>query len=180
MNEVSPADFRDQRCKDPCTMVIFGASGDLTRRKLVPALYSLLLDGLLPERFAVVGVARSDLTDRAFVDSLREGLAQHSRRAFDEERWSWLAERMRYVRVTDEAEGYPRLETLLRETEDRHGTDGNRLYYLATPPRRSAPRSTACGRRACTAPAARAAGRASSSRSRSGATCAPRRSSTAP
>ena len=63
-----------ERAAEPCTMVIFGASGDLTRRKLVPALYNLLLDDLLPESFAVVGAARRSLTDPQFAEQLRAGI----------------------------------------------------------------------------------------------------------
>ena len=123
------------RAADPCALVIFGASGDLTRRKLVPALYNLLLDDLLPERFAVVGVARSDMSDEAFADRLREGVAAHSRRPFEQETWQRLAERISYSRVDGEgSEGYAALAHRLEGLDAKRGTDGNRLFYAATPP----------------------------------------------
>ena len=87
----------NQAGADPCAMVIFGASGDLTCRKLAPALYNLALDGLLPDDFAVVGVARSRLSGEAFVESLAEGVRAHSRRPLDNERWNGLAKRISYV-----------------------------------------------------------------------------------
>ena len=86
-------------------MVIFGASGDLTRRKLAPALYNLALDGLLPENFAIVGVARSRLSGEAFVESLVEGVREHSRRPLDDERWGALARRISYVCSADDGPG---------------------------------------------------------------------------
>jgi len=119
----------------PCTMVIFGASGDLTRRKLGPALFNLLLDGFLPESFAVVGVGRSDLGDDGFRKLLRQGLEQHSRREFDEQRWAELVPRLSYVTPDpDAADRYAGLAEHLDRVDEQWGTSGNRLFYLATPP----------------------------------------------
>lgn len=68
---------------EPCTLVIFGGSGDLARRKLVPALYNLFLDGSLPSNFAVLGIGRKPLSDQDFRDGMREGVVKYSRRALD-------------------------------------------------------------------------------------------------
>ena len=123
------------RCAGPCTMVIFGASGDLTRRKLVPALYNLQLDGLLPEDFCVVGAARRSMSRDEFVDTLRAGVAKHSRQAFDDEAWNRLAAKTSYVCVdSDDPDAYDRLARHLDEVDKRHDTAGNRLFYMATPP----------------------------------------------
>ena len=88
------------RMSDPCAFVIFGASGDLTRRKLFPALYSLALRRMLPEHFAVVGVARSEETDDEFRDRMKHAVQEFGRDEFNEEVWNWLAEGMRYVAPT--------------------------------------------------------------------------------
>jgi glucose-6-phosphate 1-dehydrogenase len=116
-------------------MVIFGASGDLTQRKLVPALYNLLLDGLLPEKFAVVGAARRPLGDEQFKEQLRGGIESHSRRPLDEEQWKRLSGGISYVSVNnDDPESYRQLGDHLAAVDANHATEGNRLFYIATPP----------------------------------------------
>ncbi len=115
--------------------MIFGASGDLTRRKLVPALYNLMLDDLLPESFAVVGVARRPWSNEECVEKLRVGLAEHSRRPLDDTTWERLATRISYVSVdTGDEAGYRRLADHLNQVDAERGTAGNRLFYMATPP----------------------------------------------
>ena len=126
---------RAQEVSDGCVMVIFGASGDLTRRKLVPALYNLTLDGLLPERFAVVGAARSDLGRGRFGELLREGTESHSRRPLTDEDWQKLGAAISYISVDDkDPESYTALRAHLEAIDRDRGTGGNRLFYLATPP----------------------------------------------
>ena len=124
-----------RRTPDPCILVIFGASGDLTQRKLFPALYSLAFRRLLPERFAVVGIARSDETDDEFRERMKEAVQQHSRDEFRDDVWETLAEGMRYVAAdfTDEA-GLDRLVETVNDLDEERNTGGNRVYYLATPP----------------------------------------------
>src|SRR6185369_10959271 len=85
------------RRSEPCAMVIFGASGDLTKRKLFPALYSLAYRGLLPEHFAVVGVSRSEETDDEFRERMKAAVQEHSRDPFRDDVWEPLAEGMHYV-----------------------------------------------------------------------------------
>jgi glucose-6-phosphate 1-dehydrogenase len=96
---------------DNCTMVLLGASGDLAHRKLVPALFNLALDGLLPARFSVVGYARTPTSDDAFRENLRGSVAQHSRRKdFDEDAWGAFAQGLSYCAGDfDDPQGFVRL-----------------------------------------------------------------------
>jgi glucose-6-phosphate 1-dehydrogenase len=120
---------------EPCAVVIFGASGDLTQRKLMPALYSLAYRHLLPEKFAVVGAARSQLTDEEFRDRMRDAVQTHARDDFRQDVWDALADGMRYcpLKAADEGDE-DRLGRLLDEIDRERGTSGNRLYYFAIPP----------------------------------------------
>ena len=124
-----------RRTPDACILVIFGASGDLTQRKLFPALYSLAFRRLLPESFAVVGVARTEETDDEFRERMKEAVQKHARDEFRDDVWDALAEGMRYVAsdFADEA-GEHRLAEVLTELDEQRGTGGNRVYYLAIPP----------------------------------------------
>jgi glucose-6-phosphate 1-dehydrogenase len=124
-----------RRKPDPCILVIFGASGDLTKRKLFPALYSLAFRRLLPDSFAIVGVSRTEETDDEFRERMKEAVQEHGRDEFRDEVWDPLAEGMRYVALdfADE-EGEDRLASTLNELDEERGTRGNRVYYLATPP----------------------------------------------
>ncbi|TMK96122.1 MAG: glucose-6-phosphate dehydrogenase, partial [Actinobacteria bacterium] len=120
---------------DPCALVIFGASGDLTTKKLFPALYSLAFRRLLPEHFAVLGVSRTEETDDEFRERMKEAVQEHGRDPFREEVWDWLAAGMAYV-ATDFADegGEDEVARRLDELDERQGTGGNRVYYLAIPP----------------------------------------------
>jgi glucose-6-phosphate 1-dehydrogenase len=128
--------LRLRRTPEPCALVIVGASGDLTQRKLIPALYSLAYRGLLPERFAVVGVARTELTTEEWREQMREGVQRHARDELREDVWERLAEAMVYVSATPDAaqEAMDRLAATLEGLDDTRGTAGNRVYYLAIPP----------------------------------------------
>jgi glucose-6-phosphate 1-dehydrogenase len=127
--------LRLRRTPDPCVLVIFGASGDLTHKKLFPALYSLAYRRLLPERFAIVGVARTEGSDEQFREEMKEAVRQHGRDELREDVWESLAEGMRWV-TTDFADegGEDVLFQVLAELDEQRGTAGNRLYYLAIPP----------------------------------------------
>src|SRR5205085_720565 len=124
-----------RRSPDPCALVIFGASGDLTQKKLFPALYSLAFRRLLPQQFAVVGVARTEETDEEFKARMKEAVQQHSRDEFREDVWESLADGMRYI-PTDFADehGQSELDRMLAELDDERGLKGNRVFYLAIPP----------------------------------------------
>ena len=119
----------------PCVLVIFGASGDLTRRKLMPALYALAYRGLLPEHFAVVGAARSEETDDEFRERMKEGVQKYARDEFRQDIWDELAAGMRYFTLDfSDAQAEDELAALLAEVDAERGTQGNRLYYFAVPP----------------------------------------------
>jgi glucose-6-phosphate 1-dehydrogenase len=118
-----------------CALVIFGGGGDLARRKLIPALYNLEIDGLLPETFIVLGVARTGRTDQAYRAFLREGIESFSRQALDETRWQRFAERLFYLDGTyGEAATFAALKQRLEALEGRAGLAGDRIFYLSIPP----------------------------------------------
>jgi glucose-6-phosphate 1-dehydrogenase len=114
----------------PCTLVVFGGAGDLTRRLIAPALYNLKRAHLLPEEFAVVGVAHHDLDDGSFRQALRAGVRDFIGDAVVADDWGWLAERMRYLRGEFED---PQTYTQLAKMIDTADGPGNVLFYLATP-----------------------------------------------
>lgn len=124
------------RTPDPAAIVIFGASGDLTRRKLVPALYNLALQQLLPPETVIVGAARTEMTDEEFRESMRTGVAEFSRvPVTDAGVWESFAARLHYLPLSfDDREAYGRLKRLLAEIDASRGTRGNRLFYMATAP----------------------------------------------
>jgi glucose-6-phosphate 1-dehydrogenase len=119
----------------PCAIVIFGATGDLTHRKLLPALFRLDRQGLLPPRRAIVGVARKELSDEAFAAEVKAALTEHGGGPPDEETWADFARDLRYVtgEFADPA-AFTRLAELLERLDRESGTDGNRLFYFAVPP----------------------------------------------
>jgi len=121
---------------EPAAIVIFGASGDLTRRKLVPALHSLMCEGFLPEDAQVVGVARTQMSDEQLSTRLYEGVMDYARLEPSIcERWPEFAGRISYLSGDyGDPETYRQLEQRLRELDRDRGTRGNRLYYLALPP----------------------------------------------
>jgi glucose-6-phosphate 1-dehydrogenase len=127
-------ELRGARTAKPCALVIFGATGDLTKRKLVPSLMGLAKDGLLPPGFAVVGFARRAWTDAAFRAELADGVKQFGRTetsaSFDA-----LAESFTFHQSDfGDAAGYRELKTRLEQIDRQRGTAGNRVFYLATPP----------------------------------------------
>ncbi|MBX5440833.1 MAG: glucose-6-phosphate dehydrogenase [Solirubrobacteraceae bacterium] len=119
----------------PTTLTIFGATGDLARRKLLPALYNLAHDGALPERFNLIGVSRGDESHDAYRAMAREAICRFSRRRPDPKVLDALLENVRYVAGTfGEAETYARLGELLAEFDEVDGVPLNRAFYLSTSP----------------------------------------------
>jgi glucose-6-phosphate 1-dehydrogenase len=116
-------------------MVIFGATGDLTHRKLMPALYNLVHDRLLPEKFAVVAVGRKEKSVKQYRDEVFDSLNTYSRNKIEEDHWSRLRELIYYFQfdLTDQS-GYSKLKTYLEEVEGKAHTGGNRVFYLAVAP----------------------------------------------
>ncbi|MGZ4338192.1 MAG: glucose-6-phosphate dehydrogenase, partial [Gaiellaceae bacterium] len=120
---------------EPCAFVIFGATGDLARRKLLPALVALSVRGLLPERLAVVGLAREKLTTEEWQARMGEAVREHARDDHAGAAWRRLAERAHYTPADfDDEHVYRKLSRMLARIDQDHGTQGNRLYYLAAPP----------------------------------------------
>ena len=124
-----------RRAPEPCALVIFGASGDLTHRKIFPALYALAYRRLLPERFAVVGTSRSNWTDDEFRDRMENAVREFGRDDFKQGVWDWLAQATHYhsMDFSDES-GEDELTERLAQLDEERGTRGNRVYYLAVPP----------------------------------------------
>ncbi len=116
-------------------MVIFGGTGDLTNRKLMPALYNLVYDKLLPEKFAIVSVGRREKTSEQYRDEMLESLKRHSRNKIDESYWARLRELIYYVQLdfTDLGD-YARLKDFLAELDTKKQIGGNRVFYLAVAP----------------------------------------------
>ena len=119
----------------PQTLVVFGASGDLARRKLLPALYDLAYEGLLPERWAIVGSGGSRLEDGGFRERARRAVEEFSRHRLDERRWEAFARGLSYVSAPlDEPDAFGPLRERLLELDGELGAEGRRLFYCGTPP----------------------------------------------
>ena len=117
------------------TLVIFGGAGDLAHRKLLPALYNMSLDGLLPPRTAIVGVGRKAMSDDDFRAFAKDGTSQFSRRSVEEEPWRTFASSLFFVNASiDQEHGLGPLGARLDIVEHDRGLPGNRIYYLAVPP----------------------------------------------
>jgi glucose-6-phosphate 1-dehydrogenase len=130
----APATPQAERVPDPCVVVIFGASGDLTKRKLLPALYHLEQAGLLPEDIAVVGVARRPLQD-TFAADMKEGIiAGGGVEEFEPKLEPFVSKIQYHAMNFDDPAGYEALTQLLASIDQKFGTCGNRLFYLATAP----------------------------------------------
>jgi len=124
------------RFTDPCILVIFGATGDLTARKLFPAIYNLAREGQLPSQFAVVAFARRDKSHDEFRAEMKEAINKHSRvKPIDEALWKSFQEQIFYHKSEfHDEEGYQSLGTFLQELDSQFGTKGNRVFYLSTQP----------------------------------------------
>lgn len=131
----SPEDKRLPRIAGPSGMVIFGVTGDLARKKLLPAIYDLANRGLLPPGFALVGFGRRNWSKQDFEDYVREAVEASSRTAFNTNVWDRLAEGMQFVSgsFNDDA-AFDALANTLRSTDETRGTNGNWAFYLSVPP----------------------------------------------
>jgi glucose-6-phosphate 1-dehydrogenase len=121
---------------EPCVMVIFGATGDLTKRKLIPALCNLASDNLLSKQFAIVGFAANDLTTESFRKTLADEIPNYSQTLIDPKIWAWLSERIYYVKGDFlDPEAYKRLQQQISDADKQHSSQGNKFFYLAVAPR---------------------------------------------
>jgi glucose-6-phosphate 1-dehydrogenase len=135
MQNLLTAGLAQSLIPQPCTLVIFGGAGDLSARKLLPALYNLSLDGVLPTNFAVVGFARNELDDATFRAFARDGIARFSRRPLDEAHWEEYSRSLFYVTGSfTDAQAYVELKRRLEKIESEFGIPGNRVFYLSIPP----------------------------------------------
>ncbi|RYE80816.1 MAG: glucose-6-phosphate dehydrogenase [Myxococcales bacterium] len=130
-----PQDRRLPRIAGPCGMVIFGVTGDLARKKVMPAIYDLANRGLLPPGFSLVGYARRDWADQDFAQIVHDSVREHARTEFREEVWQQLAQGFRFVAGDFEDDvAFDQLRHTIEELDEARGTDGNYAYYLAIPP----------------------------------------------
>jgi glucose-6-phosphate 1-dehydrogenase len=143
--EEGEAECRTEQVRDPALVVIFGATGDLTSRKLFPALHSLLKNGILPERFGIVGVGRRELSQETFRERMRSAL--FGANGGESETWSSMAGRVFYHRAdADAPESFDGLASLLQDLDQKLRTEGNILFYFAVPPSLYIPLSQQIGR----------------------------------
>src|SRR5947209_3859688 len=132
----------------PCSLVIFGASGDLAKRKLIPAIYEMAREKLLPEKFALVGYARSPMSDDEYRKECRDAVGQFARtKPIDNAVWERIERNISYVQGDDygSPDGHGKLQSHLQKIDDAVGTAGDRLYYLSTPPNTFEPIITQLG-----------------------------------
>jgi len=120
---------------ESCAFVVFGAMGDLTKRKLLPSLYNLRANGLLPKNVAIVGVARRPLDNNSYREYATQALRQFATRPVEDQIWADYVERIHYVRGDfEDAATYAGVAEALAHAKQTHGTAGNAVFYLATPP----------------------------------------------
>ena len=130
-----PHDRRLPRIAGPCGMVLFGVTGDLSRKKIMPAVYDLANRGLLPPGFSLVGFARRDWADQDFAQIVHEAVKQYARTEFREEVWNQLSEGFRFVPGNfDDDFAFDQLRRTMEELDQVRGTGGNHAFYLAIPP----------------------------------------------
>ena len=130
-----PQDRRLPRIAGPCGLVLFGVTGDLSRKKIMPAIYDLANRGLLPPGFSLVGFARRDWADQDFAQVVHDSVKAYARTEFREEVWKQLAEGFRFVPGNfDDDIAFDQLRRTIEELDEVRGTDGNHAFYLAIPP----------------------------------------------
>jgi glucose-6-phosphate 1-dehydrogenase len=130
-----PRDRRLPRIPGPCALVVFGVTGDLARKKLIPAVYDLANRGLLPPSFALLGFARRDWGDGEFIDLAREAAEIGTRTGFREDVWQRLADSIKFLPGSfDDDAAFDQLAQTLIDMERTHGIQGNAAFYLSIPP----------------------------------------------
>jgi len=131
-----PRDRRLNRIAGPCSLVLFGVTGDLSRKKLMPAVYDLANRGLLPPSFALVGFARREWEDQDFAAEVKASVMQYARTPFREDVWEQLSEGVRFVQGEfGDDEAFARLKETVDQLDAKRGTQGNHAFYLSIPPK---------------------------------------------
>ena len=131
-----PEDRRLNRIAGPSGLIIFGVTGDLSRKKLMPAVYDLANRGLLPPGFALVGFARREWEDQDFAKVVHDSVRDHARTPFSEEVWQQLSRGIRFVQGEfDDDDAFDRLKETIAELDRERGTNGNHAFYLSIPPK---------------------------------------------
>ncbi|MCU1532432.1 MAG: glucose-6-phosphate 1-dehydrogenase, partial [Arthrobacter sp.] len=131
-----PRDRRLNRIAGPSSLVLFGVTGDLARKKLMPAVYDLANRGLLPPSFALVGFARREWDNEDFAAEVKESVMEYARTPFDAGVWDQLSEGIRFVQGEfDDDDAFERLGKTLYELDEQRGTRGNHAFYLSIPPK---------------------------------------------
>lgn len=131
-----PRDLRLPRIAGPCSLVIFGVTGDLSKKKLLPAVYDLANRGLLPVNFGLVGFGRRDWTNEQFAAFVEENVRAHSRTPFNDATWRFLSGGIRFVQGNfDDPAAFQRLSDTVSELDRERGTQGNHAFYMSVPPR---------------------------------------------
>ena len=133
---IESGESEKQKIPEPCTMVIFGASGDLTKRMLLPSLFDLFLDNLIPKGFMISGFARKNMTDKSFRKSMKEGVISHGNKdTFSEEKWKSFEQNIFYHKGQyNEVASYESLKNKLSGLNKESNLKGNLLLYMAVPP----------------------------------------------
>ncbi|WP_019810590.1 glucose-6-phosphate dehydrogenase [Saccharomonospora halophila] len=130
-----PLDKRLPRIAGPSSLVIFGVTGDLSRKKLMPAIYDLAHRGLLPPGFSLIGFARREWAEEDFGQQVHDAVAEHARTPFRESVWNRLAEGIRFVQGSfDDDDAFDRLAETVHTLAEERGTGGNTAFYLSIPP----------------------------------------------
>src|SRR6201988_4522967 len=133
--QTAPPPPRIGKQSDPCVMVIFGAAGDLTGRMLIPALYNLARAGLLSREFAVVGVARAQMSTDDFRKRVHDDVKAYCGDCIEDDLWEWFMRRFYYIAGDfSDSKLYPRLTDFLDKVDQEHSAHQNFFYYLATAP----------------------------------------------
>lgn len=164
--EVLDGGLKGERIPEPCIVVIFGASGDLTKRKLLPSLFHLEQQHLLPKEFVVVGVARRDLS-ATFASDMQDGILKGGGVDRGDSALKPFVDRVKYFATDfDNDEGFEKLKAFLADIDQQYGTKGNRLFYLAVAPEYFADIAQRLAKHDMTQPKQKGSGSTSSSRSR--------------
>lgn len=131
-----PGDIRIQKIAGPSGLILFGVTGDLSRKKLMPAIYDLANRGLLPPAFSLVGFARRDWSKEDFEKVVQEAVREHARTPWSDDVWRQLVQGIRFVSGRhDDPKAFARLKATVDELDEQRGTSGNHSFYLSIPPR---------------------------------------------